>query len=211
MTNEEQIRKILGTAIQYISSASNAILEVIDAASSDEEKVNLLGIAFVERDSVPKQPALMERLYRLEDGEWEKLDKKYALMVQSFMTTTYFSTTSIDEFSKEMLRFLAFFREKNEKIYVLAAILYTKAIMPYKQLPGVPLHMSDAEYAHLLKSNPDGASMIRHLESVPFDTRTQEVSVVLQVIDEYEANKPLRVALLAYYTSLLIERYRGNG
>jgi len=129
-------------------------------------------------------------------------------MVESFVKSTYFSTNTIDEFSSEMFRFLYFFKEKDERMFVLGTILYFDSVMPYKQLPAKPLVISDADFTHLLKSNPERIEMIQYIEGLPFDSYAEELSMVLQVIDECADSRPLRVALLSAYVHMVRNRVK---
>lgn len=201
MDNEMQIRKILGCGTQSKSVIASAIFDVLEKASSDEEKIKLLGIAFVERDSVPKQPMIFEQSDVFGNERWEMLNKKLLATAHAFVKATYFSTSSINEFSREILRFIAFFQEKDEKIFVLASILYYGEVMPYKQLPATPLSISQRDYEHLIKSNRESYEMIIHAACLPFQTYAEELSIVLQVIDECGDNRPLKVALLCAYVT----------
>jgi len=199
MNSEEKIRKILGSQTTKKSIPAGAILDVLDGAASDNEKERLLGIALMERDSVDKQPNALEIHVSIDDDRWEILGNKYAIMTHEFVKSTYFETDSIEEYSKEMFRFLSFFKERDEKIFVFASMLYSSQFIPYRQLPSSPLDITKEKFNHLLQGGSEKRDLISYIAGLPFRTTTGEASVLLKVLDECEDNFELRSSLLAYY------------
>jgi len=200
----DQIRVILGSSSRSKPTIGSGIFTVIEKAPSDEEKIKLLAIALTERDSVKKQPNLLKDTDILDKGKWELFSRRYFETVSSFVKSTYFSTSSIEEFSSEMFRFIYFFKEKEERIYVLSSVLF-HAVMPYRKLPAKPLHLTNEVLSHLLTSNSERHDTIEYISKLPFDQYSEEVSMVLQVIDECGNNRSLRVALLTTYVLAKIQ------
>lgn len=203
MERKEEIRKILGSQTTDKSVHAQALWQLIETAESREEKIELLEIVFTELTTVEKQSPVLSNK-GMDIDEWNDLSRKYARMVGDFSRNAFFSTRNSKEFSGEILRLLDFFGTENEKAFCLATVTYSTNIVPYHNLPGDSVRISDEEYKQLLLANKDKANLVRYLVNLPFYDWTEAASQVLQVIDDV-TDKKLRNALLSYFMTLKIK------
>jgi len=195
MSNAVALRTVLGSETSDKSVLGQAILKVIQGATSPEERVDLFAIALSERDTVPKTPRALPNKGISQD-DWDQLAKTHADMVDGHLKMAFFRAANVKGFASEILRLVDFVTEENEKTYVLARTLFS-AYVPYRELPGKPVHMNDASYRHKLDSEKNRVGLVDYIMGLSFDQRTERASVLLQVIDD-TTDKDLRVALLAH-------------
>jgi hypothetical protein len=211
MSLENNLRNVLGSQTTDKSIRAQAVLAVIQSAPAPEEKVDLLAIALCERESVTKNPKSLPNKGITQEC-WDELAKTHADMVNGHMKMAFFKTHNAKDFAAEILRLVDFFSDENEKTYVLAKALFSP-FAPYHQLPGTPAHMTDSEYNHKLRSGGDRVQLIDYIIGLPFDERSERMSVLLQVVDD-TTDKDLRVALLSHalfkLESKVIQRMRAE-
>lgn len=203
MSNATTLRTVLGSNTNDKSVHAQALLKVLQTATSPDERIDLLVIALVERDSVPKTPKALPNK-GIPQEEWDQLVKTHSDMINGHLKMAFFKTRTAKEFATEILRLLDFFGEDNEKTFVLAKSLFSPYV-PYHELPGTPAHMTSGEYKHKLQSDEKRVELIDYIQELPFDERTERASMILQVIDD-TTDKELRVALLAHANFRLEKR-----
>jgi hypothetical protein len=202
MDRKEEILKILGSQTLGAKSGdksvnAQALWEVVEKADSREEKVELLEAIFTKWGKAPKNAYVLKNA-GIGSDNWDELNRKLTGIVTDYSRNTFFTTKNSHEFATEILRFLDFFPPENEKIFCLATILYASDIIPYHNLPGDTIRISDEEHRALLLANTEKAELIRYLVSLPFFSWNEAASQVLQVVDSVE-DKKLRIALLSYF------------
>lgn len=195
MPNAKGLRAVLGSQTTDKSVHAQAILQVIQGATSPDERIELLAIALVERDSVPKAPAGLPNKGIPQDL-WDQLVRSHSEMIDGHLKMAFFKSTDANLFASEILRLIEFFPDENEKTFALAKSLFSPYV-PYLGLPGIPVHMTEAQYRHQLESDKRRVDLIDYIMALPFDERTERASMLLQVIDD-TTDKNLRVALLAH-------------
>ena len=194
MSTADALRVVLGSQTNDKSVHAQALFKIIQNASTPDERVELMTVAFVERDTVPKNPKVLPNK-GIPDEVWDNLVKTHSGVVSGHLKMAFFKTHTAREFVAETLRLMEFFSEENEKTFVLASALYSPYI-PYHELPGNPVHMTDLEFQHKCQADPKHVELIDYILSLPFDERTESASMLLQVIDDIP-DHDLRVALLA--------------
>jgi hypothetical protein len=189
------LRTVLGSQRDDKSITGQAVLKVIQSATGQDERIELLAIALAERDSVPKQP---ERLPNkgIDDDTWDQLIKTHSDIVNGYMKMAFSKTNDVKGFASEILHLIDFLSEDNEKIFACAKVLFSPYV-PYHELPGTPVHMTTREYKHKLASDPKRIELVEYITRLPFDERTETASMLLQVLDDTQ-DKGLRVAILAH-------------
>jgi len=195
MTKTAELKAVLGSQTADKSVHAEALLKVIHSADSSDERADLLAIAFIERDSVTKTPKILPNK-GIPDDRWDMLVKTHADLVNGHLKMAFFKSRTARDFASEVLRLVDFLPESDEKTFVVAEALFSPYV-PYRELPGTPVHMSNAEYQHKLESDKDRVSLIDYIMGLPFDERTERASMLIQVIDDTN-DRDLRVALLAH-------------
>lgn len=188
------LRVAIGSQTDDKSVHAQALLKIILNASATE-RVELMSIAFQERDSVPKNTGHLPNK-GIQQDRWDQLTKTHSEMVNGHLKMAFFKTTSVQDFAAELMRLIDFFQDEDEKTYIMAKALYSPYV-PYHQLPGTPVHMTGTEYKHKLDSDPHRTQLIDYIMGLPFDERTERASMLLQVINDTD-DESLRVALLAH-------------
>ena len=194
MADKTAVRSILGAQIDDTSVLAQALLKVINSTETVDEKAEVLSIALLERDSVPKVAKALPNT-GVPDDEWDQLNKFHIDTVQGHLRMAFFKNRTVEGFAREILRLVDFFQEDNEKAFVLAAAIYSPYV-PFKQLPGTPINMSYKELIHKLESSKDHLELIEYIIDLPFSEYTERASMLLQVIDDTK-DRGLRIALLA--------------
>ncbi len=195
MSKTAELRAVLGSQTSDKSVRAEALLKVIDSADSSDERGELLATAFLERDSVTKTPKTLPNK-GLPDDRWDILAKTHGDLVHGHLKMAFFKTRTAKEFAFEVLRLIDFLPDSQEKTFVLATALFSPYV-PYRELPGTPVYMSNAEYRHKLESDKNRVDLIDYIMGLPFDERTERASMLLQVFDD-TSDRDLRVALLAH-------------
>jgi hypothetical protein len=200
MVDTAALRTVLGAQTTDKSVHAQALLQVIESAPTYEERAELLVIVLTERDSVPKTPHSLPNK-GIQNDDWQALTKTHADMIDGYQKMAFFKSRTPHDFAKEILRFLEFFNEEDERTYTLANTIWSEYV-PFQELPGTPVHMTGAEYGHKLKSEPKKTHLIDYIVGLPFEERTERSSMILQVVDD-TTDRDLRVALLshAFYKS----------
>lgn len=194
MSNAAAFRAVLGSQTTDKSILAEALLKVMTEAPSGE-RADLLAIALVERDKVLKTPKALPNK-GLPDDQWELLEKTHGDLADGHLKMAFFKTRTAKDFASEILRFIDFLSDHAEKAYALARAIFSLYV-PYCELPGTPVHMSNAEYRHKLESDETRVNLINYIMGLPFDERTERASMLLQVVDDTQ-DRDLRVALLAH-------------
>ncbi|MCK4563158.1 MAG: hypothetical protein KAU94_00630 [Verrucomicrobia bacterium] len=194
MPDENTIRSILGSQTDDKSVVSQAILKVLSEVENPSQKCDLLAIALVERNSVPKVPKSLPNI-GLADDIWDQLTKIQNDMVNGHLKMAFFKSQTAKDFAVEILRLVDFFPSEDEKTFALAKALFSPYI-PFHQLPGTPIHMTVAEFRQKLASEKDRLELIEYIIELPFDEYTERASMLLQVLED-TPDEDVRVALLA--------------
>ena len=197
MNLKSEIRRILGSKTDDKSVHAQAILDLLNEADSTEQKVELLEVAFIERDKVEKSPEVLKNK-GLEPDVYAECGRLLGNIANQHARNAFFSTENSKEFTEEILRFIDFQKKPEDQCYCLAIILYDTNIIPYHNLPGKPVRISYDEYKQLLLSHKESAELIGYLVNLPFFDWVEATSVLLQVIDDAKDPK-LRIALLSYF------------
>jgi hypothetical protein len=203
MSNTTSLRTVLGSQTDDKSVLAQAILKVIQSATSQNERIELFAIALAERDSVPKQPKALPNK-GIDQDAWDQLKKTHSDIVDGHMKMAFSKAHNVKEFASEILRLIDFLSEDNEKTFACARVLFSRYV-PYQELPGTPVHMTRGEYNHKLGSDPKRKGLMDYIAELPFDERTERASMLLQVLDDTQ-DKDLRVALLAHAHYLIENR-----
>lgn len=194
MSKQATIRAILGSQTNDKSVHAEALLKVILEAANDE-RADLLAIVLVERDKVAKSPKTLPNK-GLTDDRWDMLVRTHGDMIDGALKLAFFNSRTAKEFAVEILRLIDFFPDQDEKTFAMAKAMFSPYV-PYHELPGTPVHMSNSEYRHKLESDEERVGLIDYIMGLPFDERTERASMLLQVIDDTQ-DRDLRVALLAH-------------
>ncbi len=202
-TKEKALRNILGSDATDRSVQAQAILEVLNTAANDEEKAQLLSIVLTERDRVEKNAQVLSNK-GVSDEVWEQLSKFHYDAISSHLTMAFFKSHSALDFSKHVVRMLNLFDVDDEKTYALATTISSRFI-PFKELPGEPVRMSSHQFQHIIESHREKSDLIKYILKVPFPSKAELASMILQVVDD-EPERTTRVALLAY--SLILHQER---
>jgi hypothetical protein len=194
MSNDAMVRNIIGSQTDDKTVLAQALMKVFQSAQSFDEKCELLIIALVERDDVPKVPKALPNIGIAEDL-WDQLSKSHSDMINGHLKMAFFKSQTVKDFAKEIFRLIDFFESENEKTYCLAKALFSPYI-PYRQLPGTPVHMTNAEFKQTIESERARIQLIEYIIELPFDEYSERASMLLQVLDD-TTDKNVRVALLA--------------
>jgi hypothetical protein len=197
MDRKLELTKVMGSKTSNKSVHAQAMWRVIDEAESKEEKVDLLEFVVTNFGKVPTHPQVLGEK-GLEPAKWNKLVKKIGSMVNDHIRNAFFSTANSRDFAGELLRLVEFFPDPEEKTVCLGTALFSCNIVPYHNLPGDPVTISQEELQQLLLANKNEAELIGYLVMLPFYDWTQAAAQVLQVIDSTD-DKKLRVALLTWF------------
>lgn len=209
-TSKNILKKLMGSLTDDKAVRAQAIWGLIKD-KNEEEKIELLSICFSEKGKVPSyDEELKNEGFPVET--FQELSEAYSTMIDAHLKNSFFNSRSVNDFSKQILRLIDFYDEENEKIYCLLHCYYSDYI-PFHELPGTPLRLSDERFYNLLDSNGDKKDLIDYLVKLPFTTYTEAISHVLHVIDSID-NIELRTALLSYYfmsrQKLIKEMYEKN-
>jgi hypothetical protein len=203
MAKAAVLRTVLGSQTNDKAVLAEALLKTISTAGSDEERSDLMSIALLERDSVSKNPKSLPNK-GLDQNTWDQLAKTHSDIVDGFMKMAFSKSKTAKDFALEILRLLDFVADTDATTYAFARVLFSPYV-PFQQLPGTPVHMTNADYNHKLASEPKQTSLVDYISALPFDERTERASMLLQVIDDTQ-DKDLRVALLAHALARQEER-----
>jgi len=88
MSNANSMRKVLGSQTDDKSVLAQAILKILKAAGSPEERVELLAIALAERDSVDKDPKSLPNK-GIDDSIWDQLLRTHVDIVNGHMKMAF--------------------------------------------------------------------------------------------------------------------------
>lgn len=194
-TSKTILKKIMGSLTDDKAVRTQAIWSLIKD-KSEEEQIELLSICFTEKGKVPSyEEELKNEGFPTE--KFQELSEAYSDMIDAHLKNAFFNSRSVDAFSKQILKLINFYEHENEKIYCLLHCYYSNYI-PFHELPGTPLRLSDEQFTHLLNSNEDKKDLIDYLVKLPFSSYTGAISHVLHVIDSIDSIE-LRTALLSYY------------
>jgi len=194
MNDKDTIRSILGSQTDDKSVVAQAILKVLNTVQDEQEKCELLAVALVERDSVPKVAKVLQNI-GVSDDDWDQLTKSHSDMVNGHLKMAFFKSQTALDFAKEIIRLIDFFTSEAERAYTLAKALFSPYI-PYRQLPGTPIHMTQSEFRQKLESEKNRLELIEYIIKLPFDEYTEQASMLLQVLEDAQS-KDIKVALLA--------------
>lgn len=194
MKTADSVRAILGSQTDDKTVVAQALLRVINAAADLNEKGEILTIALVERDNAPRIPQTLPNP-GISDDRWEQLTRSHSDLVNGYLKMAFFKTSTAREFATELLRIIAFMPTEEEQTYALAKALFSPYV-PYRQLPGTPVHMSDVTFRQKLASEKTRLELIEYIIGLPFGEYTEQASMLLQVLDD-TADPEVRVALLA--------------
>jgi len=197
MDKKTEMRKILGSQTTDKSIHAQAIYEVLKQASTQEDRIELLEIALAEYSKVDKHDQVLSNK-GINSEDWNEYNRKYTKMVSDFTRNAYFETKNLHDFTNEILRLIDFFKTEDEKSFCIATTIFTTNIIPYREIPGDPVRISEEEYKQLLLAHKDKSELILYLVKLPFFDWNEAASQVLQVVDEVD-NKKLRVALLSLF------------
>jgi hypothetical protein len=206
MDRKQELTKILGSKTNDKAVHAQAIWRVISDAQSRDEKVELLEFAISNLGKVERHPQILSNK-GMEPEKWSKLAKKLQNIVTDHIRNAFFATTNSKDFAAELLRLLEFYTDPDEQTFCLGSALFDSNVIPYHNLPGDPLSISNEEFQQVILANKEKADLIHYLVRLPFYDWTQAVSQVLQVIDDVE-DKKLRIALLTLY---MIEKIKSQG
>lgn len=207
MSLEKKLRTVLGAQTTKKSVHAGAILDVLELAQSDDERAQLLAIVLIERDAVQKQVIVLDNKDTIDD-RWDLLNNTHYDLVMAHLKMSFFTTNNAHDFAHKILALMGQFKIREEKLFVLGTTLFSTPYIPYKELPGVPKKLPQAQVVHLLESHQDDVSMLKYISELPF-TLIEEAGLVLQLLDNTE-NAELRQALLSFYVRVHIERERNN-
>ena len=194
-TNQSILRKLMGANTDDKSIRSQAIWKLVSNKEEDEQ-IELLSICFTERDKVPKNEEDLKN-EGLSNETWQMLSESLSEMVSAHLKNAFFNSRNVNQFSKHVLKLINFYEDENEKVYCLSRCIYS-VYVPFLELPGTPLRMTDEKFTHLLKTYDKKVDLIKYLVKLPFNSYTEAISHVLHIIDS-EKNQEVRTALLAYY------------
>lgn len=197
MDRKAELIKILGSQTNDKAVHAQAIWNVVKDAESREEKVDLLEYVLTDIFKVPKHPLVLSNK-GLDSARWADCSKKLGKIVKDQVRNAFFATSNSKQFATELLRILDFYCDPDDLTFTLGTALYSCDVIPYHNLPGDPVQLSNDELTQLIAANKDRAELIKYLVSLPFFDWTQAVSQVLQVIDDVEDRK-VRIALLTLY------------
>jgi len=203
-SNQTVLRKLLGSQTNDKSIMGQAIWQLISALES-EEQIELLSICFTERNSVPKYEEGLKNS-GLTNEEWDNLIESISDMIDAHLKNAFFNSRTVNEFSKQVLKLINFFDTENEKTYCLTHCIFSNYI-PFHELPGEPLRLSNERFHHLLHSNNSKKDLIDYIVKLPFSSYTEAVSHVLHIVDS-EKSQELRTSLLSYYIAGRLERLK---
>ena len=203
MSKLATLKKVLGSQTTDKTVHAQAIWQIILSGESEEERIELLSTALKEIDDVPKNPQNLPNK-GISKADWDEMCKTHSEMVNGFLKMAFFKTHNVKDFAKEIFRLVDLFQADPEKTFIYARVLYSQYV-PYFELPGTPVHMTDSEFRHNLESAEQQVKLIRYICRLPFDEYTERASMMLQVIDGAGDNKSLRVALLAAGLNLVVK------
>jgi hypothetical protein len=212
MSKLDTIRTILGSDTTDKSVHSQALLDVLKTGSDENEKADLLIVILTERDSVKKQPETLSNK-GLSQEDWKTISDSYGGLAEEFMRTAFFKSSNAHEFALEIVRFLQLFADDKIQTFLLSALVFSSPYVPYKELPGQPVKMTQHDFDHIIQANPDSAGLVRYISALPFHTVVEHASMLLQVLDE-EKKKEVRASLLGLalgiYRNQLIAKFISN-
>lgn len=209
MDRKEELRKVLGSQTNDRAVHAQAILKVIAEADSHDEKIALLEYTITQLGKVEKHEQILSNK-GLDAQTWNELNTKLGQIVHNHVRNAFFATKNSNEFAVELLRLLDFFVNPDEKTFCFGTVLYGTSVVPYHNLPGDPVILTDAEFNQLILANKDKSELMNYLVELPFFDWTQAASQILQVIDNCGDNKKLRIALLAFFMMKKVKAARGN-
>lgn len=197
-SNQDIIKRILGSETNDKTIRMHAILKVLNSVD-EKEKVELLSIILTERDSVPKNTDELKE-EGLSEEEWHNTISSLNQMIDGHLKNAFFKSRSVKEFSAQLIKLLSFFETETEQIICLAKYIYSPYI-PFKELPGEPVRLTDEKYMHLLESNKEKIQMIKYICNLPFFQKMEEISHLLHILSEIDDHS-LECALLSYYCTI---------
>ncbi len=198
MDAKAELRKVLGSQTNDKAVHAQAILSIISEVESRDEKIELLDYTITDLGKVEKHEQILSNK-GIDPQRWDDLNSKLLVIVNNYVRNAFFSTKNSQEFAAELLRILDFFADPDEKAFCLAVVLYTTSVVPYHNLPGDAITLTEDEFKQLILANKDKSELMRYLVELPFFDWTQAASQVLQVIDDCGDNKKLRIALLTLF------------
>ena len=159
-TSKTILKKLMGSLTDDKAVRAQAIWSLIKD-KEEEEQIELLSICFIEKGKVKSYDEELKNEGSPVEA-FNELSEAYSKMIDAHLKNSFFNSRSVNEFSKQILKLIKFYDEENEKIYCLLHCYYSDYI-PFHELPGTPLRLSDERFRNLLDSNQEKKDKINEL------------------------------------------------
>lgn len=190
----KELDELLGARADNIAAHVQAIYDYLENIPNEQQRLEAFQYVV---ENFGEKPISGQEIKgpSIPDEEWERLRQELSQVADGFLRRLYLKRLEPSDFATQLWRFITSFSDRNERIFVLAWILFDRT-MPYIKLPDSPLRMDRQRYVVLVNKLKDDIRLIKVIINVGFETKPETASLILKVIDKHE-NFEERVVLLA--------------